>query len=124
MTFEEILREVATKFSDKYAAWGTGNYRKLISKIRKTISKSDIPALDNLVSNFTFDCLYSVLGFILQAKVSSNLVLSLSVYLETFGDYAFIMYEFALRDKTNYIFTKRGGDFNYIYNCFLEFLEE
>lgn len=119
MTFEEILREVETKFGDKYAAWGTGNYRTLISKIRKTISKSDIPALDNLVSNFTFDCLYSGSGFILQAKVSSNLVLSLSVYY-----YAFIMYEFALRDKTNYIFTKRGNDFNYIYNCFLEFLEE
>lgn len=124
MTFEEILREVETKFGNEYAAWGTGNYRKLIPKIRKTISKSDIPALDNLVSNFTFDYLYSVSGFILQAKVSSNLVLSLSVYLETFGEYAHIVYEFGLHDKTNYIFTKRGGDFNYIYNCFLEFLEE
>ena len=124
MTFEEILRKVKTEYGDRYAAWGTGNYRRLISKIRRTIPKADIPALDSLVSNFTFDYMYSVSGFILQTKVSSELILSLSVYLETFGEYAHTVYEFGLRDKTNYIFAKSGGDFNYIYNCFLEFLEE
>lgn len=124
MTFEEILRKVETEYGDRYAARGTGNYRRLISKIRRTIPKSDILALDSLVSNFTFDYMYSVSGFILQTKVSSELILSLSVYLETFGEYAHIVYEFGLHDKVNYIFAKSGGDFNYIYKAFLEFLEE
>lgn len=124
MTFEEILRKAEAKYGDSWAAWGTGNYRKLISKIWRTISKSDISALDSLVSNFAFDYIYSVSGFILQAEVDSNYILSLSVYLEVFDKYAYIVYELGLHDKTNYIFTKSGSDFNYIYHCFLGFLEE
>lgn len=122
MTFEELLQRQDKLFHD------TG-VTQIISKLLNKISKSDIRDLNAIVSNFNFNCRFDPIGPIileLYTTIDKKYILRLQFTLDQYDDSVPVMYELDLQlwDQPKYFFSRRDSDFSFIYDCFLEFINE
>lgn len=122
MTFEELLQRQDKLFHD------TG-VTQIISKLLNKISKSDIRDLNAIVSNFNFNCRFDPIGPIileLYTTIDKKYTLRLQFTLDQYDDSVPVMYELDLQlwDQPKYFFSRRDSDFSFIYDCFLEFINE
>lgn len=122
MTFEELLQRQDKLYHDTGVA-------QIISKLLNKISKSDIRDLNDIVSNFNFNCRFDPIGPIileLYTTIDKKYTLRLQFTLDQYDDRMPVMYELdlQLRDQLKYFFSRRDSDFNFIYDCFLEFINE
>ena len=122
MTFEELLQR-----QDKLYR-GT-DVAQIISKLLNKISKSDIRDLNDIVSNFNFNCRFDPIGPItleLYTTIDKKYTLRLQFTLDQYDDSAPVIYELDLQlwDQPKYFFSRRDSDFSFIYDCFLEFINE
>lgn len=122
MTFEELLQRQAKLYRGTDVA-------QIISKLLNKISKSDIRDLNNIVSNFNFNCRYDPIGPIileLYTTIDKKYTLRLQFTLDQYDDSVPVIYELDLQlwDQPKYFFSRRDSDFSFIYDCFLEFINE
>lgn len=122
MTFEELLQRQDKLYHDIGVA-------QIISRLLNKISKSDIRDLNDIVSNFNFDYQFNFMGPItlnLYATIDKKYALNLQLSLDQYDDSVPVMYELdlRLRDQPKYFFSRRDSDFSFIYDCFLEFINE
>lgn len=122
MTFEELLQRQDKLFHDT-------DVTQIISRLLNKISKSDIRDLNDIVSNFNFKCRFDPIGPIileLHTTIDKKYTLRLQFTLDQYDDSVPVMYELdlQLRDQPKYFFSRRDSDFSFIYDCFLEFINE
>lgn len=122
MTFEELLQRQDKLFHDT-------DVTQIISKLLNKISKSDIRDLNDIVSNFNFNCRFDPIGPIileLHTIIDKKYTLRLQFTLDQYDDSVPVIYELDLRlwDQPKYFFSRRDSDFSFIYDCFLEFINE
>lgn len=122
MTFEELLQRQDKLFHDT-------DVTQIISRLLNKISKSDIRDLNDIVSNFNFKCRFDPIGPIileLHTTIDKKYALRLQFTLDQYDDSVPVMYELdlQLRDQPKYFFSRRDSDFSFIYDCFLEFINE
>lgn len=122
MTFKELLQRQAKLYRDTDVA-------QIISKLLNKISKSDIRDLNDIVSNFNFNCRFDPIGPIileLYTIIDKKYTLRLQFTLDQYDDRVPVMYELDLQlwDQLKYFFSRRDSDFSFIYDCFLEFINE
>ena len=122
MTFEELLQRQDKLYHDTGIA-------QIISRLLNKISKSDIRYLNDIVSNFNFNCRFDPIGPIileLYTTIDKKYTLRLQFTLDQYDDSVPVIYELdlQLRDQPKYFFSRRDSDFSFIYNCFLEFINE
>lgn len=122
MTFEELLQRHAKLYSDT-------SVTSIISRLLNKISKSDIRDLNDIVSNFNFNCRFDPIGpIILELYITLNkkYTLRLQFTLDQYDDSVPVIYELDLQlwDQPKYFFSKRDSDFSFIYDCFLEFCDD
>lgn len=122
MTFEELLQRQDKLFHDT-------DVTQIISRLLNKISKSDIRDLNDIVSNFNFKCRFDPIGPIvleLYTTIDKKYTLRLQFTLDQYDDSVPVMYELDLQlwDQPKYFFSRRDSDFSFIYDCFLEFINE
>ena len=122
MTFEELLQRQDKLYHD------TG-VSQIISRLLNKISKSDIRDLNDIVSNFNFNCRFDPIGPIileLYTTIDKKYTLRLQFTLDQYDDRVPVIYELDLQlwDQPKYFFSRRDSDFSFIYDCFLEFINE
>lgn len=122
MTFEELLQRQDKLFHDT-------DVTQIISKLLNKISKSDIRDLNDIVSNFNFNCRFDPIGPIileLYTIIDKKYTLRLQFTLDQYDDSVPVIYELDLQlwDQPKYFFSRRDSDFSFIYDCFLEFINE
>lgn len=122
MTFEELLQRQDKLFHDT-------DVTEIISKLLNKISKSDIRDLNNIVSNFNFNCRFDPIGPIileLRTIIDKKYTLCLQFTIDQYDDSVPVIYELDLQlwDQPKYFFSRRDSDFSFIYDCFLEFINE
>lgn len=122
MTFEELLQRQDKLYHDTGVA-------QIISKLLNKISKSDIRDLNDIVSNFNFNCRFDHIGPIileLYTTIDEKYTLRLQFTLDQYDDSVPVIYELDLQlwDQPKYFFSRRDSDFSFIYDCFLEFINE
>ena len=122
MTFEELLQRQDKLYHD------TG-VSQIISRLLNKISKSDIRDLNDIVSNFNFNCRFDPIGPImleLYTTIDKKYTLRLQFTLDQYDDSVPVIYELDLQlwDQPKYFFSRRDSDFSFIYDCFLEFINE
>lgn len=122
MTFEELLQRQDKLFHDT-------DVTQIISKLLNKISKSDIRDLNDIVSNFNFNCRFDPIGPIileLYTTIDKKYTLRLQFTLDQYDDSVPVIYELDLQlwDQPKYFFSRRDSDFSFIYDCFLEFINE
>lgn len=122
MTFEELLQRQDKLFHDT-------DVTQIISRLLNKISKSDIRDLNDIVSNFNFKCRFDPIGPIileLHTTIDKKYTLRLQFTLDQYDDSVPVIYELDLQlwDQPKYFFSRRDSDFSFIYDCFLEFINE
>lgn len=127
MTFEELLQRQDKLYHD--TGYHNTGIAQIISKLLNKISKSDIRDLNDIVSNFNFNCRFDPIGPIileLYTTIDKKYTLRLQFTLDQYDDSVPVMYELdlQLRDQLKYFFSRRDSDFSFIYDCFLEFINE